>query len=109
MRTFRKASARIPLGAGLGLDLWSGLERLWLAGTHWDVSSKLRHAAALGAAWRCAEHLSSSRLPGWVHPNINLDDPEDDVELEILVGPYKQQVRPLAPQWTGGDPTFSLP
>jgi hypothetical protein len=27
-----------------------------------------------------------------VHPNINLDDPEDGVELEILVGPHKQQV-----------------
>lgn len=32
-------------------------------------------------------------LTGWVHPNINLDDPEGDVELEILVGPQKQQVR----------------
>ncbi len=32
-------------------------------------------------------------LAGWVHPNINLDDPEGDVELEILVGPQKQQVR----------------
>ena len=30
---------------------------------------------------------------GWVHPNINLDDPEGDVELEILVGSQKQQVR----------------
>jgi 3-oxoacyl-[acyl-carrier-protein] synthase II len=29
---------------------------------------------------------------GWVHPNINLEDPEDDVDLNLLVGPVKEKL-----------------
>ena len=29
---------------------------------------------------------------GWVHPNLNLEDPEDGVDTNILVGPKKQQL-----------------
>ena len=28
---------------------------------------------------------------GFLHPNLNLDDPEDDVDLNILVGSEKQK------------------
>ena len=29
---------------------------------------------------------------GWVHPNLNLTDPEDDVDVNLLVGPTKEQL-----------------
>ena len=29
---------------------------------------------------------------GWVHPNINLEDPEDDVDMNLLVGPEKERL-----------------
>ena len=29
---------------------------------------------------------------GWVHPNLNLEDPEEGVDTNILVGPEKQQL-----------------
>lgn len=28
---------------------------------------------------------------GFLHPNLNLEDPEDDVDLNILVGSEKQK------------------
>ncbi|KAK3237410.1 hypothetical protein CYMTET_52520 [Cymbomonas tetramitiformis] len=29
---------------------------------------------------------------GWVHPNLNLEDPEDEVDVSKLVGPEKEQL-----------------
>lgn len=29
---------------------------------------------------------------GWVHPNLNLSDPEPEVDLNVLVGKEKEQV-----------------
>ena len=26
-----------------------------------------------------------------IHPNINLDNPEDDIDLNVLVGPHKEE------------------
>lgn len=35
-----------------------------------------------------AEHAAA----GYVHPNLNIEDPEDDVDTSILVGAQKQQL-----------------
>ena len=34
----------------------------------------------------------SAWLTGYVHPNLNIEDPEDDVDTSILVGAEKQQL-----------------
>ena len=31
-------------------------------------------------------------VTGEVHPNINLDDPEDDVDMEMLVGATREKL-----------------
>lgn len=30
--------------------------------------------------------------PGYIHPTLNVDDPEDDVDTRVIVGADKQQL-----------------
>ena len=45
-------------------------------------------AASAVEAVACVKAITD----GWVHPNVNLDDPEDDVDLALLVGPTKERL-----------------
>ena len=36
--------------------------------------------------------LTKAINEGWVHPNINLSDPEEDVNMDLLVGPVKEKL-----------------
>ena len=45
---------------------------------------------AQGFSLRCS--LCVPPAAGKVHPNINLDDPEDAVDTSVLVGPTAQDV-----------------
>ena len=36
--------------------------------------------------------LEKTLAAGYVHPNLNIEEPEDDVDTNILVGARKQQL-----------------
>lgn len=45
--------------------------------------------------WRALSRIAvalRALAAGWVHPNLNLDNPEDAVDLSKVVGRQKEQV-----------------
>ena len=46
---------------------------------------------ATACAMACANGGTPAGRTGWLHPNLNLDDPDPDVDLNLVVGPNKQQ------------------
>lgn len=49
-------------------------------------------AAGAVEAVACVQSLAT----GWVHPNANLENPEDDLDLNFLIGSKKEKLEPRA-------------
>ena len=52
------------------------------------MTGHLLGAASAVEAVACVKAIAT----GEVHPNINLDDPEDDVDMEMLVGATREKL-----------------
>eukprot|EP00891_Asterochloris_glomerata_P000368 jgi/Astpho2/368/Aster-02242 len=56
-----------------------------------STKSMIGHLLGAAGAVEAIATVQAIRT-GWVHPNLNLEDPEDGVDTNILVGPEKQQL-----------------
>ena len=52
------------------------------------MTGHLLGAASAVEAVACVKAI----LTGEVHPNINLEDPEEDVDMNLLVGPTREKL-----------------
>lgn len=70
--------------------IWPALLGRMVRSVQGVIGILVQHPKSLESAGSLTLRMLST---GFVHPNINLDDPEDGVEMDILVGPVKEKVR----------------
>ncbi|PIM99074.1 3-oxoacyl-(acyl-carrier-protein) synthase (I and II) [Handroanthus impetiginosus] len=56
-----------------------------------STKSMIGHLLGAAGAVEAVATVQAIRT-GWVHPNINLENPDDDVDTSILVGPTKERL-----------------
>ncbi|XP_071688965.1 3-oxoacyl-[acyl-carrier-protein] synthase II, chloroplastic-like [Rutidosis leptorrhynchoides] len=56
-----------------------------------STKSMIGHLMGAAGAVEAVATIQAIRT-GWVHPNINLDDPDKDVDMKFLVGPKKERL-----------------